>query len=345
MTPETPSPTPEVSASTPPPVAPIVSSPPQPVRHPWRYRRNEVIAIVVAIFLVWVVGNLALHFGQIHHDHLDYVYDIDQQFPLGQPTPPGEILATTLAAIMNHELHTGFGWRPNDFYLWGPKVMADNNADRQIGIIMAMRETVRIFKDHLTKVSSNEYDPNLIIADTDFRNDAERWILPAPENKYQDGIDHLRAYVKGLHSTPPTSRELNIRAVELVRLIQTWTDLLGDAHANLYRTTKDDGSPVRSWDCDHYFYRAQGYAHVMFYSMMAIKREYASVLKDDEVLNTLFNDTIDALGQAAVMKPLIVLNGGPNSIFANHRHNLDAYINEARQKMYSIREELQRSPL
>ncbi len=313
------------------------------IAHPWHARRNRLIAVVVGIFLVWIAGNLALHFGQIRHDHLDY--DIEKQFPPDEPTVPGEILGSTLAAIMNHELHSGFGWRPNDFFLWSPKVTADNNSDRQMGIIMAMRETVRVFKDHLTKVSSNQYDPNLVIADTDFRNDPEKWILPSAESKYQDGIDHLRAYVQGLHTNPPTSRELNIRTVELIRLIQTWTDLLGDAHANLYRTKKDDGSPVRSWDCDHYFYHSQGYAHVIYHSMLALRREYASVLKDDPVLKTLFDDTIDALSQAAVMKPLIVMNGGPNSIFANHRHNLDAFINEARQKMYSIREELQRSPI
>ena len=43
------------------------------------------------------------------------------------------------------------------------------------------------------------------------------------------------------------------------------------------------------------------------------------------------------------MKPLIVLDGSETGIFANHRHNLDAYISEARQKMYSIREELDAS--
>jgi hypothetical protein len=37
-----------------------------------------------------------------------------------------------------------------------------------------------------------------------------------------------------------------------------------------------------------------------------------------------------------------VLNGSPDGVFANHRRNLDAYISEARQKMYSIREELER---
>ena len=305
--------------------------------------RNRLLIGAAAIFLVWIVGNLALHFGQIRHDHLGY--DIAQAFPPDKPTVPGEIFASTLAAIMDHELHTGFGWRPNDFFLWGPKVTADNNSDRQLGIIQAVRETTRIFKDNLTKVSSNQYDPNLVIADTDFRNDAEKWILPSPEGKYDDGVQRLRQYVAGLHTTPPSSRELNTRAVELVRLVQAWTDLLGDAHANLYRTVKDNGSPVHSWDCDHYFYHSQGYAHVMYHMMLAIEREYAGQLKDDPVLKTLCDESIDALGKAAVMKPLIVLNGSPDGLFANHRRNLDAYITEARQKMYSIREELERSPL
>ena len=41
---------------------------------------------------------------------------------------PGEIYATTLAEIIDHELHTRLRLAPNDFFLWGPTVMADNNA-------------------------------------------------------------------------------------------------------------------------------------------------------------------------------------------------------------------------
>jgi hypothetical protein len=294
-------------------------------------------AVAVAAFLLI---NLGLHFGQIRHDRLDY--SISHSFPPDKPFVPGEIYATTLAAIMENELNGFFGWRPNDFFLWGMHVMADNNANRQLGIIMAMRETMRVFKDHLTKVSSNEYDPNLLIADTDFRNDAQKWILPSAESKYRDGVRHLHLYVAGLHATPETSRELNQRNVELIRLIQAWGDMLGDAHANLYRTHKDDGSPVRAWDVDDYFYRAQGYAHVMYYMMQAVKREYHQSLATKPVLGQLFDDAIDPLGKAATMKPLIVMDGSPDGIFANHRRNLDAYISEARQKMYSIREELER---
>jgi hypothetical protein len=294
-------------------------------------------AVVVGVFILLTLG---LHFGQKSHDRL--AYSVSQAFPPDLPFVPGEIFATTLAAIMDNELNGVFGWRPNDFPLWGMRVMADNNANRQLGIIMAVRETMRVFKDHLTKVSSNEYDSNLVIADTDFRNDAHKWMLPSAESKYRDGVHHLRIYVAGLHATPATSRELNQRNVELIRLIQSWGDMLGDAHANLYRTRQDDGSAVHAWDVDDYFYHAQGYAAVMYYMMQAVKREYHQSLTVKPVLAQLFDETIDALGKAAMLKPLIVLNGSPDGLFANHRRNLDTYISEARQKLYSIREELER---
>lgn len=297
------------------------------------------IAAGIALALLIAV-NLALHFGQKAHDRLGY--SVDAAFPPDKPSAPGEIYATTLAEIMDHELHSGFGWRPNDFFLWGPYLMADNNANRQLGIIMVVRETMRVFKDHLTKISSNEYDADLVVADTDFRNEATKWILPSAESKYSDGVKHLRMYVAGLHANPPTSSQLNQRNVELIRLFQSWTDLLGDAHAMLYISRKPDGSPIYPWNDDDYFYHAQGYAHVMYYMLQAVRREYSQTQKTKPVLTTLMDEAIDPLGKAATMKPLIVLNGSPTGILANHRRNLDAYITEARQKMYSIREELER---
>jgi hypothetical protein len=112
--------------------------------------RKLVLAgvIVLTVFFLIILG---LHVGQIRHDRLDY--SVSQAFPPDKPFVPGEIYATTLAAVMENELNGFFGWRPNDFPLWGMHVMADNNANRQLGIIMAVRETTRVFKDHLTKVS------------------------------------------------------------------------------------------------------------------------------------------------------------------------------------------------
>jgi hypothetical protein len=292
------------------------------------------ITAIVIIVLLCIGGPLVLHFGQKRHDRL--AWDVTAQFPPNQPIVGGEVFATAVIAIMEHELGGTTGWRPNDFVLWGPHLWADNNSNRQLGIIQALRESVRVFKDHLTKVSSNEFDPNLVAADTAFRNDAEKLWLPSAEGKFREGIRHLRAYVDGLKTTPPHSRPINQRNVELIRLFQAWSDLLGDAHANLYR------QPESVWRTDDDFYHAQGYAHVMFHLVRAVAREYQHEFETKPVVRTLFDEVAAALGQAAVMKPLIVLDGGPDGLFANHRRNLDTYISEARQKMYSIREELEK---
>lgn len=290
--------------------------------------------VAVIVILLCIGGPLVLHFGQKRHDRL--AWDMNAQFPPNQPIVGGEVFATAVIAIMEHELDGITGWRPNDFVLWGPHLCADNNANRQLGIIQALRESVRVFKDHLTKVSSNEFDPNLVAADTAFRNDAEKFWLPSAEGKFREGIRHLRAYIDGLRTTPPRSRPINQRNIELIRLFQAWSDLLGDAHANLYR------EPESVWRTDDDFYHAQGYAHVMFHLVRAVGREYEHEFETKPVVRTLFDEVAVALGQAAVMKPLIVLDGAPDGLFANHRRNLDAYINEARQKMYSIREELEK---
>jgi len=296
--------------------------------------RVRWIAVAVIAVLLCIGGPLVLHFGQKRHDRL--AWDVTAQFPPNQPIVGGEVFATTVIAIMEHELDGTTGWRPNDFVLWGPHLWADNNANRQLGIIQALRESVRVFKDHLTKVSSNEFDQNLVAADTAFRNDAEKFWLPSAESKFREGVRHLRAYVDGLKTTPPHSRPINQRNVELIRLFQAWSDLLGDGHANLYR------EPESVWRTDDHFYHAQGYAHVMFHLVRAVAREYQHEFETKPVIRMLFDEVATALGQAAVMKPLIVLDGAPEALFANHRRNLDAYINEARQKMYSIREELEK---
>ena len=299
-----------------------------------RHGRRWMTLAIAVLLLGGVAFPLALHFGQKRHNVLPF--DVDASFPPNQPIVGGEVYATTLIAIMQHELDGWTGWRPNDFVLWGPQLWADNNANRQLGIIQAVRESVRVLKDHLTKVSSNEFDRNLVAADTAFRNDAERLWLPSAEYKFREGIRYLQTYVDGLKTTPPLSKPINQRNVELIRLFQAWSDLLGDAHANLYR------EPESMWVTDDDFYHAQGFAHVMYHLVRAVGREYEHEFETKPVVRTLFAEVASALREAAVLKPLIVFDGSQAGLFANHRRNLDGYITEARQKMYSIREELEK---
>jgi hypothetical protein len=306
-----------------------------------RNERGYVTTIVlVLIATAFIAGPVLLHITQRRHNRLPF--DVVAAYPVEKDVPPGEPFAATLTALMERELSSTTGWRPNDFVLWGPGLWADNNANRQLGIIQSVRESTRVFKDHLTKISASEYDQNLVEAETKFRNDEHKFWFPSAESQFEDGVRAAKRYVQGLHSTPPKSKPLQRRNIELIRLFQSWSDLLGDAHANLFKSHEPDGSRVATWRTDDYFYHAQGFAHVMHHLTLAVRREYAADLVSRPTVATLIDEVADALGKAALMKPLIVLDGSNSGLFANHRRNLDGYVVEARQKMYSIREELEK---
>jgi hypothetical protein len=291
--------------------------------------------VLVALCLLGLLAvPLALHFTQQRHNVLPY--DVAAAYPLDTDIVGGEVFATTLAEIVLRELDSASGWRPNDFILWSPSLTADNNANRQLGIIQAVRESARVFRDHLTKVSATEYDSNLVDADTKLRNDEYKFWFPSAESRFREGAESLQRYVAGLHQIPMASKPLNERNIELIRIFQSWSDMLGDSHHNLLR---DDASFFAT---DDYFYHAQGFAHVMHHLTNALKREYAGSLAGRETVLQMFDRTAASLAVAAEIKPLVVLNGGTAGLFANHRRNLDAYIVDARQLMYSIREELEK---
>ena len=137
------------------------------------------------------------------------------------------------------------------FPLWRHTFLgADNNANRQIGIIQVVRESVRVLRDNLTKVSANEYDENIKKAEQWFRNDEKKFWFPSAEGRFREGNQALRKYIEGLHSNPPTSKPINQRNVELMQLFQAWTDVLGGAHANLYKQREGGGAAAS---------RAEGY--------------------------------------------------------------------------------------
>ncbi len=288
----------------------------------------------VLLLLLLLAVPIVLHFMQRMHDQLRL--DFEASLAGGDERVPGEVFAGTLAAIVEHELDAPFGWRPNDIVVWGPGIWADNNSNRQLGIIQTVRETTRVLRDNLTKVSATEYDQNLVDADTKLRNDEYKLWFPSAENRFGEGAAALRRYVEGLTSSPQTSKPMNRRNVELIRLFQTWTDLLGSAHANLY------AQDVSFFETDDQFYHAQGMAHVMAHIARAIELEYGPELRERATVLQLLEQVERSLSRAATLKPLIVLDSSPDGLFANHRRNLDVFIVDGRQLMYSIRDELEK---
>ncbi len=291
--------------------------------------RKLAPAAVLVFLVLLLLLPLVLHFGQKAHNKLEIA-----PLPDDAGYAPGAAFGNAAARIMEHELDGFTGWRPNDIVIWGPSVMADNNANRQLGILQALRDTVRVFKDDLTKVSSDVYDPNLVEADNLLRNDPYKWAFPSAEDRYRKAVERLDAYVAGLRTGK--SRPINTRNTELRNLLGTWTDLLGAAHAELY------GSHVGWFQVDDVFYRATGFCHVIWHMLIATEREYRGEIESRTGLRTLFQELHPPLSRCAVIKPIYVFNGRDSGFLANQRRNLDAYVAEVRQKLYTIRDELEK---
>ena len=164
-------------------------------------------------------------------------------------------------------------------------------------------------------------------------------IIRAAESRYTEGINALALYVRGLGHALATSKPFTQQHDGLPHLAAAWAALLAKAHVDLYR---DDlrAQPLRPWETDDVFYRAQGYAHVLANCTRALQREYAQRLVTEPDLAALVERAAVTLHEAATMKPLVVLDGGPESPFASHRRNLDAALADARQTLEAIRDKL-----
>ena len=85
---------------------------------------------------------------------------------------------------------------------------------------------------------------------------------------------------------------------------------------------------------DDNFYYAQGVAYALYESFRAIEVDFADVIRDKNSI-PLVKKILELLKRCD-FDPLIVFNGDPDSIFANHSLNLSGVFNDARQKMNSL---------
>jgi hypothetical protein len=85
---------------------------------------------------------------------------------------------------------------------------------------------------------------------------------------------------------------------------------------------------------DDNFYYAQGVAYALYESFRAIRFDFIDVLTDKNSVK-LVDKILEDLGRCN-FEPLIVFNGNPDSVFANHSLNLSGVFNDARQKANSL---------
>ena len=259
----------------------------------------------------------------------------------------GAYFTTTNQALIKQMYEN---WLPNDLF-W-PTILLDNMPNFQIGELEVVRYNVRVLRDNLSRMrTTDKLDPYAEGAFTSLSNDPYKWWFPSAESKWKLGYNNLERFHQGLlagksHFYP--------RADNLVQLLDQYTSLMGGANTRLINAPRDiketlsleeqkkeGAEPPRVVDIDipwhkidDNFYYAQGVAYALYESFKAIRADFIDVLVDKNSVN-LVDKILEDLGRCN-FEPLIVTNGDPESIFANHSLNLAGVFNDARQKINSL---------
>ncbi len=240
-------------------------------------------------------------------------------------------------------------WLPNDIF-W-PTIFLDNMPNFQLGMLEVARYNTRVLRDNLTRMrTTDKLDPYAEKAFTSFSNDPYKWMFPSSESKWEEGYKSLEMYYENLISGQSTFYP---RADNLVQLLDQYLSLMGGVNTKLVSAARrtnavistpngdknvaseDTTNIVIPWhEIDDNFYYAQGVAYSLCLSFKAIKKDFYSVLQDKNCI-VMVDRIIEDL-ERCNFEPLIVFNGDPDSIFANHSLNLSGIFNDARQKISSL---------
>jgi len=239
-------------------------------------------------------------------------------------------------------------WLPNDIF-W-PTALLDNIPHFQIGELEVVRYNIRVLRDNLSRMrTTDRLDPSAEAAFTALSNDPYKWWLPSAESKWKKAYKDLEIFHKDLltgeaHFYP--------RADNLAELLGQYTSLMGGVNTRLINAPHDLNKVVTEdakanskasemidtdipwYRIDDNFYYAQGVAHALLESFEAIRIDFIDVLTDKN--SVILLDKIVENLRRCDFEPLIVFNGDPGNIFANHSLNLSGIFNDARQKVNSL---------
>jgi hypothetical protein len=301
-----------------------------------RRGRSRIVLLVLLVLVIFCVVVMVVNSRKPQYLVLE---GLDQKVKGAHFAKVNEMLVKDMAD----------NWLPNDIF-W-PTALLDNMPNFQLGVLEVVRYNVRVLRDNLSRMrTTDRLDPSVEGAFTNLSNDPFKWWFPSAESKWKLALAQLETYNKNLVSG---KSHFYPRADNLIELLNQYLSLMGGVNTRLInaprdrKTTldveeqKDKTSPAPSVDIDipwtqidDNFYYAQGVAYALHESFRAIRVDFNEVLRDKNSL-ILVDKILEILGRCN-FEPLIVFNGDPDSIFANHSLNLSGIFNDARQKMNSL---------
>lgn len=277
------------------------------------------------------------------HDHADVV---------------GTTTTSALLEVVDGMLHKRGGYLSND--IMPPWVLLDNVPNWEFGVLTQVRDLARIMRNDFSRSQTQSAeDPDLSQADPLFHYSNDRWLLPATEGKYQEGMEYLESYLIRLADPNQPDAQFYARADNLsewLGLVQKRlgslsqrlsasvgqrrlnTDLAGDAAARQSTVTAPEVDIKTPWlEIDDVFYESRGSTWALIHFLKAMEVDFHSVLRKKNALIS-FRQIIREL--ESTQEPLrspMVLNGSKYGVFSNHSLVMANYISRANAAIIDLR--------
>jgi len=316
----------------------------------------RALLLIVFTYLIFAPFVMWYEYQRAFPNFFDPRSIIGKSKPAEAETPKvaaGLLFSDTLIIMVNNMLGN---WLPNDLIY--PSIFLDNPQSFQLGQLEVIRYSTRVLRDKLSRQrTTDKIDPAIDRAFTDFSNNPELWIFPSAESKFRDGAKSLQTYREGL--TLGTSH-FYPRADNFIELLDQLTSLLGGENTRLSNAPRGwnlrlseetagdrytEGEKIQKikvpWlQIDNNFYHARGVAYALRQVMVAVRWEFAEIIRLKRS-KELLDNVIEELALAN-FEPLFVLNGSRDSIFANHSLKLMATLEDVRQKLINLQRMLER---
>lgn len=322
--------------------------------------------LIVTLFVIWLVLGVVWSREPVLFDVKEQtqsvINEINDRSARQYKTVIGATTTATVINVSKTLLDKSGGYLSND--VTPPGIFLDNIPNWEHGVLVQVRDMARVLRNDFSMAqSTSTEDKDLAHAEPSFNNDSKKWLWPASEGKYQEGIDYLYDYLERLIDEEKQNAQFFSRADNLVDWLQVVekrlgslsqrlsasvgqerinTDLAGDAQAQQSTQLPDNLQIKTSWfEIDDVFYEARGTSWALVQFLHAIEQDFSPVLNKKNALLSL-KQIIRELEatQDPIWSP-IILNGSGFGLTANHSLVMASYISRANAAIIDLKRLLQ----
>ncbi|SLN19596.1 DUF2333 family protein [Oceanibacterium hippocampi] len=296
--------------------------------------RVRVVLFLFLLFLLlyYPIGMLIVHAVDD---------DVDFAVPEADEIAGGSHTVDMMAALIDREVNRN-RWTANDpFFL--PAAALDNMPSFQQGIVGALARFTFELTDQLGRTrGSSQTDPDLQDASGKLQYSGTIWVwdletswtpTTSSEKQYENARRKLLSYNRRLAAGEAVFER---RGDNLMATLDRIALDLGSSTAVLDRQIHEHAGDWIDFQSDDVFYNIKGQVYAYYLLLRELRRDFAKTI-DEREIGTAWDQMLLSMRNAAVLDPLVVVNGDPAGLFLpNHLAVQGFYLLRARTQLREI---------